>query len=226
MTNFEHKPYIEISDKGYRKGNLLMEFLKAEAPITDYKTYLDRFLKEGAKFNGTNLWLGNVLTKDLVFAHNQEAVGYFETAAAGGSFANGRVGEPWFKQTLGIKLIDEAFATARSIEELKNSLFKAAGCIMKPASEAEWPPLFHLPDEERYENSSIFLRPHDSGGRTCATVSSSVVLVETDGTLRFFERRYDHGKRLDIADASDKVDGIDYTDAAFTEDCYIHKFSV
>ena len=97
---------MAITDPKYRKGNLLMNFLRKESKVTsidEYKAYLSTFLEEGDKFNGTNIWLGNI-HGDLVFAHNQESditnfrVQMCEETIA---FGNGRCSETWFKQKLG-----------------------------------------------------------------------------------------------------------------------------
>ena len=76
LTNYESKPFQAISDPRYRKGNLLMNFLKQTAPlreVKEYCEYLGHFMAEGQKFNGTNIWLGNLSlgqTMPMVFTNN------------------------------------------------------------------------------------------------------------------------------------------------------------
>ena len=76
LTNYENKPFMPITDTRYRKGNLLMEFLRWDHKIEsleEYTGYLKRFLEEGEKFNGTNIWLGNFHSQSddfMIFAHN------------------------------------------------------------------------------------------------------------------------------------------------------------
>jgi uncharacterized protein with NRDE domain len=86
LTNYANKPFQVISDTNYRRGNLLMSFLQIERPFnapSDYEAYLKHFIEEGEKFNGVNIWLGNLFQKDdhdeegqqvshdiTVFAHN------------------------------------------------------------------------------------------------------------------------------------------------------------
>lgn len=54
---------------------MLLEYLKEQRPYyskRQYKEYLRTFINEGEKFNGTNIWLGNLIeNEDVVFAHNQ-----------------------------------------------------------------------------------------------------------------------------------------------------------
>lgn len=100
-----------IDDPKYRKGNLLMDFLKVKEPFTHpshYEEHLEVFLKEGDKFNGTNLWLGNIHeNNEIVFANNQKGSENFtiidSTEVHG--YGNGEAKEEWFKQKLGKKLI-------------------------------------------------------------------------------------------------------------------------
>ena len=50
-----------------------MDFLKQEIPFTTYEQFeqfLKTFLDEGQKFNGTNLFLSNIIINKLYFAHN------------------------------------------------------------------------------------------------------------------------------------------------------------
>ena len=74
LTNYENVPFKIIDDTNYKKGNLLMNFLKSDEQfleIEQYEKYLDLFLKEGSKFNGTNIWLANIYNNDeIIFAHN------------------------------------------------------------------------------------------------------------------------------------------------------------
>lgn len=235
LTNYEHKPFTPITDPAYRKGNLLMDYLRLEEH--DGK-YLERFLSEGHRFNGTNIWLGNVSDGDLVFAHNQvPSGGKIEPVKDGETvtFANGRVGDEWFKQRLGRRLMDRAFEVASDVSTLKQALFRAAECTTKPKEESEWPPLELYTPEERYENSSVHLNVHpehlaDGSTRLYATVSTSVLILCEDGTLHFFERRYDHGSsRSDLEVELSKTLAVDepneFSDAAFEECLVTHHFS-
>ena len=73
LTNFCDKMFVPIIDPKYRRGNLLMNFLKGDSKfnsIDEYKGYLNTFLTEGDKFNGVNLWIGNMLTDNTIFTHN------------------------------------------------------------------------------------------------------------------------------------------------------------
>jgi hypothetical protein len=84
-----------------------MNFLKADEKFTsaeEYKAYLNTFLSEGDKFNGVNLWLGNLLSENTFFAHNQdENLPHFSVLEPGISliYGNGHCSETWFKQHLG-----------------------------------------------------------------------------------------------------------------------------
>jgi uncharacterized protein with NRDE domain len=54
-----------ISDPKYRKGQLLINYLRSDLSVQEY---LKPFIEEGNQFNGTNIVLGD---KDkLFFAHN------------------------------------------------------------------------------------------------------------------------------------------------------------
>jgi len=54
-----------ISDPKYRKGQLLINYLRSDLSV---KEYLNTFLQEGNQFNGTNIVLGD--KEKLFFAHN------------------------------------------------------------------------------------------------------------------------------------------------------------
>ena len=80
-----------------------MNFLQSEIQFSadaQYKEYLDLFIKEGERFNGTNIWLGNITNMSMVFSHNHEyedgkfsKVDHCESVA----FGNGRVHDDFFK---------------------------------------------------------------------------------------------------------------------------------
>lgn len=233
LTNYEHKPFTPITDPAYRKGNLLMDYLRLAEH--DGK-YLDRFLSDGHLFNGTNIWLGNLFDGSLVFAHNQVPVGGKLEPVEDGetvAFANGRIGDKWFKQRLGRRLIDRAFEVASDVKSLKEALFRAAECRSKPKEESDWPPLELYTPEERYENSSIHIGAHaehlaDGRNGIVATVSTSVLILCDDGTLQFYERRYDHGrKRGDLEEEVCKMlaPDLEFSDAAFEESVMTHQFT-
>ena len=64
ITNYENKPRAAISNRKYKRANLLLEYLKQQRAFysnRQYKEYLHRFLDEGEGFNGTNIWLGNLI---------------------------------------------------------------------------------------------------------------------------------------------------------------------
>jgi uncharacterized protein with NRDE domain len=67
LTNYGNKPFHVITDTRYRRGNLLMTFLLNDKSFNspkDYQEYLENFIEEGDKFNGLNIWLGNLLHTD------------------------------------------------------------------------------------------------------------------------------------------------------------------
>ncbi len=103
LTNYEKVPMHPISDPRYRKGNLLMNFLQAKEKFTHpthYEEHLEVFLKEGEKFNGVNLWLGNISeNNEIVFAHNQKGSENFTIIDSNEvyGFGNGDAHEEWFK---------------------------------------------------------------------------------------------------------------------------------
>jgi uncharacterized protein with NRDE domain len=74
ITNYENQPRREVQFGKYRRGMLLTNFLKEQRQYStpqQYKRYLQYFLDEGDKFNGTNIWLTNLIaTEDMYFAHN------------------------------------------------------------------------------------------------------------------------------------------------------------
>lgn len=46
--------------------------------MNDYKEYLDRFLTEGEKYNGINIWLANLIQNhEIIYAHNQRHIDNF-----------------------------------------------------------------------------------------------------------------------------------------------------
>ncbi|TNV77058.1 hypothetical protein FGO68_gene17582 [Halteria grandinella] len=219
LTNYENKPFQMITDQKYRKGNLLMNFLKNDEPIVGsevYREYLDTFLKEGQSFNGTNIWLGNLTHGNLVFAHNQhEGVELNDLKEHSGQtigFGNGKVTEQWYKETLGEQLFDTvlsahlassdiqfgaASSEASNIDALKEQMFKIAECTFKPSDPKLWPPVITYTEDEKYRNSCIFQEKHeehlaDGSFDTFGTVSSSLIIVTQAGDLHYYERVYDH----------------------------------
>ena len=97
--------------------NFLLFERQFNAP-SDYQSYLELFISEGDKFNGVNIWLGNLLHTDThdeetgdqishditVFAHNQECekehhprYKVLESDTETHSHGNGRCGETWHK---------------------------------------------------------------------------------------------------------------------------------
>lgn len=92
-----------IEDPRYRKGSLLMNYLKVPERFTHpahYEEHLEVFLKEGEKFNGVNLWLGNINeNNEIVFAHNQKEGENFTIIDSNEvyGFGNGDASEEWFK---------------------------------------------------------------------------------------------------------------------------------
>ncbi|CDW89418.1 UNKNOWN [Stylonychia lemnae] len=215
LTNYENKKFKMIADSKYRKGNLLMNFLKSESPFTKpeyYQEYLETFLQEGEEFNGTNIWLGNSSTDDVIltFAHNQEnkeksfqVINTDETIA----FGNGRVNEQFFKQTLGQSLVDKVISQVQLehedqssdelIQNLKNRLFKIAELNKIPTDRKDWVQIDLYNDSEAYWNSSIFLEKHeerliDDELGVFATISSTVMIITDSNEIHLFERVYDH----------------------------------
>ena len=65
LTNYDHKPFMMISDPKYRKGQLLINYLRSDQSVQEY---LKSFIDEGSQFNGTNIVLGD--KEKLYFAHN------------------------------------------------------------------------------------------------------------------------------------------------------------
>ena len=203
-----------------------MSFLQIERPFnapSDYEAYLKHFIEEGDKFNGVNIWLGNLFQKDdhdeegqqvshdiTVFAHNQECnvlprYNVFATDTHTHSHGNGRCGETWHKQKLGTALLDQAFLMAEKegiesdicpVQYLKSLMFKVAANTYKPVDPDEWHNIEDTSEEERKNNSSIFLDVHlgetSSGLTHFATVSSTVIILTDDNKMYFWERIYTH----------------------------------
>ena len=76
-------------------------------------------------------------------------------------------------------------------------LFKVAECTYKSKEPINWAQIDLYTEEEKLENSSIFLTNHkehlaDGSLTDFATVSSTVVLIDNDNTIHFYERVYDH----------------------------------
>lgn len=98
---------MRIPDPKYRRGHLLLNFLKESIPFfreAQYKNYLETFINEGEKFNGTNLWLSNLIQSDqkgemVFFAHNQRNntnYGVLDQEKFY-AFGNGEADEEWEK---------------------------------------------------------------------------------------------------------------------------------
>jgi uncharacterized protein with NRDE domain len=74
---------------------------------------LEIFLTDGHKFNGTNLFLGNLLEDKILFCNNYgEDDSKYEILKDSNqiySVANGKISENWEKEKLGKRLIQGIF---------------------------------------------------------------------------------------------------------------------
>lgn len=97
-----------------------MNFLKSQQRFSKpvhFQEHLEVFLKEGEKFNGTNIWMGNIhQNNEIVFSHNQKNEENFIIIDSDEihGYGNGQAHEEWFKQKLGKKMI------SHSLELYKN----------------------------------------------------------------------------------------------------------
>eukprot|EP00347_Sterkiella_histriomuscorum_P011688 403371488 len=134
LTNYENKEFHFIQDQRYRKGNLLMNFIRSDYIFRhpqEYLVYLDLFLKEGYQFNGTNIWLGNALHDDMkmVFAHNHET--YVDQFSVIQSDDEDSIKEDLTKQNF--KIIDSNETIAYGNGRLTDDFFKQklGKCLME-----------------------------------------------------------------------------------------------
>ena len=65
LTNYDHKPFMSITDPKYRRGPLIVNYLRSDVTVQEY---LKPFLEEGQQYNGTNIALGD--KEKMYFAHN------------------------------------------------------------------------------------------------------------------------------------------------------------
>ncbi len=94
-------------------------------------------MDEGEKFNGTNIWVGNLIENhDVVFAHNQNKFNNFQLLNKDTMYAsgNGDLDDEWEKQKLIKTLTSHAFSVfehvtrTNDIDMLKDLLFMVAEC--------------------------------------------------------------------------------------------------
>lgn len=179
--------------------------------VEDYQNYLEFFLEEGDKFNGSNIFLSNILEENcpIVFANNQPDTDHLQVINDDDihSFGNGDLSDQWPKQKLLEDLVEHAFSVFRYVAQtndiflLKNLLFKAAECNRSHWDhESGTGRIKEYRNHENYEHSSIFLEKHmlHSGDvkreDLYATVSTTLVIQTDDHKLYYFERIYDHDK--------------------------------
>lgn len=137
LTNYDHKVFKMIKDQKFRKGRLMIDYLKSpDAMVTDedFETYLKTFLEFGDEFNGTNILLGNLTSDDLPFSFannyssDKELPKYEYTVNEGGvqSFSNGERANDWGKETLGKELLMKLFENTDDIDVVKDIAFRVA----------------------------------------------------------------------------------------------------
>lgn len=128
-------------------------------------------MDEGQKFNGTNIWLSNLLNVDesmVIFAHNQQDQASLTVLDDDKfySFGNGDVGDEWEKQKLIKYLVQHAFDVFEHVTEtndinlLKNLLFKIAECKKSQYEPSKWAHIDSYRMHEKFEHSSIFVQKH------------------------------------------------------------------
>ena len=199
------------------------------------------FLEQPLKFNGTNLFLGNMRSSSLFFAHNQSSSPFLQELrpASWLSFANGKAGAEWEKEKLGKRLLDKVVVDEEGdLDWVKEGVFKVGECGWRDAEDRDkWARVDKYSEEEKWENAGMFLNRHfESVGKDqaeYATVSSTVAVLTSEFKLYVWERSYDHGKLREatskecewekrIRGWDEKIGETDFARVTYTENMVVH----
>lgn len=76
-------------------------------------------------------------------------------------------------------------------------MFKVGECTFKPSDPNHWAPVISYTEEEKFQNSCIFLEKHaehlaDGSFDLFGTVSSSLIIMTQTGQMHYYERVYNH----------------------------------
>lgn len=167
------------------RGELVREFLAGGMSAEDYLAAI-----EPQAYDGFNLLLGKLYpAPDLLWFSNREpGPQRLESGVLG--LSNARLDTPWPKLASGRAALTELLSIGPDIE--------AALALLADDTQAEDAelPATGVPYAWEKALSSRFIRTPDYGTR-----SSSVLILDKDGTLSFHERRFaPDGERLNIAD--------------------------
>lgn len=115
------------------------------------------------------------------------------------SFSNGKLSDNWGKERLGKQLIASVFSKCDDLLDLKDLLFKVAECRTRP--EDHKPPLafngqVYRTAFEQEQESSIFVDAYvsEQNQQLGGTCSSSLLLVDAQDRVHYWERVYDQSE--------------------------------
>lgn len=171
MSNFEKKPTS--------RGHLVLNYLaEHEGDTADYLRGIDR---EADRYNGFNLIAGSVC-RLMYYSNRQQVLHTLPPGLYG--LSNHLLDTPWPKVEKAKKRLSDLLEEDRPDPE---EIFR----LLQDTEEAspERLPDTGLSPEREKAVSPVFIRSEDYGTR-----SSTVIMVDKEGEVRFEERRYRAGE--------------------------------
>lgn len=160
------------------RGGLVSAYLEGKMPAADYLALLRR---EGARYNGFNLLFGSV---DRLFTHSNLAELPPLVPPCLHGISNHLVDTPWPKVVRGKELLARLLAADEELDP---------ETLLALLADRDVPPDSFLPDtgvglDRERQLAPIFIATPDYGTR-----SSTVILVDRKGEVRFVERSFAPG---------------------------------
>lgn len=181
LTNFRDP--VSIKQDAPSRGEIIIDFLKSNEPSL---SYFDTFKKRAGDYNGFNLLFGD--TEELFWFSNLKNT--VEKIAPGiHGLSNRFLDTPWPKVDSGKKALQEQINDTLSLKSLFSILTDQ-----------------RVPDDSLLPHTGVglewerILSPLYIQSDTYGTRSSTVMLMDKNGTLEIAERTYDSGNKLEYRD--------------------------
>ncbi|CAO2813889.1 unnamed protein product [Amaranthus hypochondriacus] len=182
LTNFRENESLPFANT---RGDLPLRFLKSKKNLTEFA---DEVIQESDKFNGFNLILADLSSKNMVYVTNrpkEKKASALQVSPGIHVLTNANLDSPWPKAQRLLHNFRELLNTCgegevdahEMVEKLMTDTTKTDKSLL---------PGIYLPDDE-YPRSSIFVDTDTSLGRY-GTRSTAVVLAKVNGDVCFHER--------------------------------------
>ncbi len=172
LTNY--RDLTQLKDSPPSRGDLALNFLKSDQSA---RQYLKDIQKKSSLYNGFNLLLND---EEGIFHFSNQTDKITEITSGIHGLSNALLDTPWPKLELAKSGLNEII---KSNQVEPNKLFN----ILKNETKAndDKLPKTGLPFDLEKAISSVFIKT-DGYGTRCSTL----LLIHTDGTAEFIERRY------------------------------------